>query len=305
MMRHPWLRRAVLTLGLGLTAGIVLNEGAGRGAFAQEPADPAVLHIGIVDSLVKDLTPARKDLLNDEFADMVREFAGYKSKTFQGGDPWTAARKLAKGEWHIAVLPGVEFAWAQTRDPKLQPVLMAINGTETVQAIVMAKKESPLSAFADLKGKKAHLVKGRIECQLYVDKAAQGAPEKFFGTMSIAKNEENALDDVLRGKVDAAVVDNTDLDFYKRLYPGRFAALKELARSETFPPTVIAYQQGTLGEATVKKLRAGMRKANGSDKGRDAMAHVRITAFEEVPANFAQRLSNIVKAYPPPPRKEK
>jgi hypothetical protein len=283
-----WLPAALLTLGLSPFA------------VAAFPDDPEILHIGLVDALVKDLSPGRKSLLAKDFPDLVLEFTGLKSQTIQGDGPFDAARKLAEGKWHLTVLPGVEFAWAQAKDPKLRPLLLAINQQRAVHALLVAKKDSPLTGFADLKGKAVHLLKSREHCQLFTDKSAGGKPQEFFGKVVPAKNVEDALDNVLRGKVQAAVVDNVDLDVYKSIHPGRYDRVKVLAKSEPFPATVIAYYQGALSEGILKKLRAGMLKANESEKGKEAMADVRITAFEAVPEDFSQLLSSIAKAYPAP-----
>jgi hypothetical protein len=61
----------------------------------------------------------------------------------------------------------------------------------------------------------------------------------------------------------------------------------------------VAYYQGILGEGVLRKFRAGMVKANESEKGREAMTSVRITAFAPVPGDFPELLRTIAKAYPP------
>jgi ABC-type phosphate/phosphonate transport system substrate-binding protein len=291
---HRWLLAAVVALGLSPCNLLPLPGRAGGGA------DPDVLEIGIVDSLVKDLSAGKREVLKKDFPDLVQEFAGLKSRVILGGSPFAAAQKLSAGQWHLAVLPGIEYAWAKGQDAKLQPLLAAINRQPTVHALVVVKKDSPAKGFADLKGKAIHVVKSREHCRLFLDKGAVGDAHGFFSKVSLASIAEDALDDVLRGKVQAAVVDNADLALYKDVNPGRFDRVKVLAESEPFPPTVIAYQKGALSDRVLEKLRAGMLKANGSERGRDVMSSVRITAFEPVPADFPQLLSSIVKAYPAP-----
>ncbi len=70
---------------------------------------------------------------------------------------------------------------------------------------------------------------------------------------------ESALDDVVRGKYPAALVDTSGLEFYKDLKPGVFARLKVLVQSEVFPPVVIVYHKGALNDATLARIRNGLR----------------------------------------------
>jgi ABC-type phosphate/phosphonate transport system substrate-binding protein len=291
MLRAPrWI--VILLLGL-------LAAGEGPRAAAQG-AGPEVVQIGIVDSLVVSLSPGKRKLLDAELPDLVLEFTGLKSRALQGGDPLTAVKKLAAGEWHLGLFQGVEFAWAQAADPKVKPLLLAINRQPTVHALLVAKSDSPVKGFANLKGKNVHILQSREHCRLFAAKAAQGDAKQFFGQAIPTTSVEEALDDILLDKVQAAVVDDVGLETYKQVHPGRFKRLKILAKSESFPPTVIAYYEGGLNEGIVNKFRAGMLKANDSTRGREAMADVRITAFESIPASFAELLKSVLKAYPPP-----
>src|SRR5207244_6848780 len=54
----------------------------------------------------------------------------------------------------------------------------------------------------------------------------------FFPKITSPENTEDALDDVVDGVVQAAVVDRAGLEAYKRRKPGRFNRLKEVARSQ-------------------------------------------------------------------------
>src|SRR4051812_13740842 len=77
--------------------------------------DPEMIPIGIVDSLLTDLSPARSKLLDSEFPSLVQEFTGLKSQIARGGDPFAAGKKLAGSEWRLGVFQGIEFAWAQSK----------------------------------------------------------------------------------------------------------------------------------------------------------------------------------------------
>jgi hypothetical protein len=73
-----------------------------------------------------------------------------------------------------------------------------------------------------------------------------------------------------------------------------------LQQSDLVPPAVIVYRPGTLGEATLDRVRDGLRKAHADDRGRALMAIWHIDAFEPVPKDYADRLAEVLKEYPPP-----
>jgi ABC-type phosphate/phosphonate transport system substrate-binding protein len=284
--------RCWLVLGLSL-AGVACAAGTLLGG------DPEVINIGIVESLVRDISPGRKKFLETEFSQMVQDFTGLKSKIFQGGDALEATKKMEQGQWHMTVMQGIEFAWAQSRDPKLQPLMVAVYKQKTTRAQLVTKKDSAVKGFADLKGK-AVLVLTKEHSRLFADKETQGNAKDFFGKVVTESNVETALDAVLLDKVVAAVVDTNGMETYKEIFPGRYNRLKVIAESDPFPAGVIVYRQGMLGEKILNSFRTGMLKANQSSQGRETMAMFRITAFEPVPSDYAQIVSSILKAYPAP-----
>jgi ABC-type phosphate/phosphonate transport system substrate-binding protein len=166
-----------------------------------------------------------------------------------------------------------------------------------VQAMLVVKKDSQATGFDDLKGKNVCMLGSRQHCRLFADKGAKGKAKEFF-KLTTTTSVEDALDDVLRGKLDAAIVDTANLKIYEEIQPGRFKNLKMLAESENFPTSVIGYYEGVLSEKMLTKLRDDMLKANDSEKGQEIMNSFRITRFERVPADYQELLTKIVKAYP-------
>ena len=261
--------------------------------------DPDIITIGFVDSMLKDLSPATKKLLDTEFPDLVKEVTGFKSQVAKGGSPFDAAKNLASGKWHMGVFQGVEFTWAQSKDPKLQPLVFAVQNKGAVYALLVAKKDSKAGGFPELKGKDVVLQEAKVHCRLFAEKNVGGDPKMFFGKVNPATGGQAALDDILLDKVQAAIVDSDTMATYKDIQPGRFNRLKVLAKSEPFPPTVLAYYQGGLSDRVLNQFRDGMLKADKTRSSRDAMADAGISAFEPVTDEYRQLLTNIVKSYPP------
>lgn len=270
------------------------------GGIPAAAQDPDVVQVGIADSIVKELSPGRQKLLVSEFSTLAQEFTGRKSQVGLGGDPFVAAKKLASAEWHLVVLQGVEFARMQAKDPKLQPLMLAIQRKGEIHAAVVVKKGGNIAKLEDLKEKVVWIQPGKEHCGLFAEKIAKGDVGGFFSKFQAGSSAENALDQVLRGMVQAAVVDSGSLHDYQDINPGKFSRLQVVAKSEPFPPMVIVHREGVLNETVLSKFKSGMLNAKNTQSGREAMANVQVTSFETVPPSYSKLLSDILKAYPNP-----
>src|SRR5262249_9243492 len=211
------------------------------------------------------------------------------------------ADKLAKGRLHLAVFQGYEFAWAQGRHPGLQPLAVAVNGDPYPVACVLARQDNPAKDFAGLQGRSLSLpVTSHGYLRLFVERRSEAGgknPEAFFSTITSPDNVEDALDDVVDGKVQATVVDRAALAAYKRRKPGRFSRLKVVARSQPFPPAVVAYYGSALDKATLRRFQDGLLGAARKEKGQMLLTLCRLTGFEAVPGDFGRVLARTREAY--------
>jgi ABC-type phosphate/phosphonate transport system substrate-binding protein len=124
--------------------------------------------------------------------------------------------------------------------------------------------------------------------------------EKYFREVVRHGNVEDALDDVVRGEVAAAIVDGLSLECYGAVKPGCMDRLKVVDKSELFPAAVVAYREGSLDEDTLNRFRTGMLNASKNPKSRGLMSLFKLSAFEDVPADYQQSLTVIRKAFPAP-----
>lgn len=260
--------------------------------------DPAVLRIGFVESILQEAPASKRKLFSKEFSDMVRDFTGLMSTVTQGINPQTAAKQLDEQKWHLGVFHGVEFAWVMAKHPKLKPLMIAATKVKPVKAVLVVKKDGGLTGIADLKGKDVSMLE-LLHCRLFADKQTSKA-SNYFGNVLRTRSVEDALDNVLRGKVQAAIVDTPNLEFYKDLQPGRYNQLKIAAESEPFPAAVIVYRENGLSDALLKHLRDSMLKVNQTDRGRESLEAFRVSSFELAPDDYQQKLADILQAYPAP-----
>lgn len=273
--------------------------------LANERVNRDLVRIGMVQTLFTDVPPALVNFLVPPFSSLMKDFTGLNGKILTGGNPFDVAQKLAVDQLDLAVFHGVEFGWAQQKYPELRPLMIAINRTRHLQAHLVVRADDPAEKYADLKGKVLGIpFRAKEHCRMFVDKNCVGCamcdPKSFFGQIVKPAHNEAALDDVVNGKIGAAVVDNVSLAAYADIKPGCYKRLRVLKDSEVFPAGVVAYRQGALSEEMLNKFRAGMISANKSERGRDLMTLWKISAFESVPEDYQQVLTDIIRAYPAP-----
>lgn len=278
----------------------------GNGDAYGQQAQVQILDIGTSGTLAGEKAEKEKAALQT-LQSFIKEETGLANNINRQKDWRELGEKMSKKELQIGVFQGYEFAWAQEKFPTLKPLALAVNVRLYPVVHVVAKADSSASNFLGLKGKTLSLPgTGQRYLRLFVERQSEAAGSNanaFFAKIALADNVENAVDDVVDGKADAAVADRASLDTYKRLKPFRFDRLKQVAQSEPFPPTVIAYADKAIDPQTLKKFRDGLVNAKNKERGRALLTTFRLTGFDPVPEDFEKRLVEARKTYPPPKEK--
>ena len=292
------------TLSLGL---LVLATGLlSLSGQAADPAPPAgAVQIGMTQTLFTDIPQWQINIAQVPFAGLMKEQTGVDGKLNIAGDGLTVGKLLHENKYQLGIFQGIEFAWAQHKYHDLKPLMIAVSYHPILHANLVVREDSPATGFAGLVGKDLALPKrSKMHIQLFLNKGCNGCgqaePCKHFHQLTRPESLVDALDHVLLGETQATVVDDLGLEHYKDLKPGCFKRLKVLVKSEDFPTGVIAYRENGLDKETLAKFRQGMVNAKNDTKARELMALFQLTGFEDVPANFANTLATIIRAYPPP-----
>jgi ABC-type phosphate/phosphonate transport system substrate-binding protein len=274
-------------------------------AASQEKARTAdVVRIGLIDSLFRDIPEPTALALMQPFGVLMKAQTGMSGELVLGGDADKLGQQLADQRVQLGVFHGVEFAWARLKHPELQPLVIAVNQQRHLRARLIVSAQSKAASFADLQGTTLALPRAsREHSHLFLQRRCQGCDKEaqaFFAKITNPPNAEEALDDVVDGIVQAAVVDGMAVELYKKQKPGRYGKLKILETSEVFPAAVIAYRPGVLPEATLNRFRTGMINANRTAGGKELLTLWKLTGFESIPQDYEQTLTDIAKTYPPP-----
>ncbi|MCX7665167.1 MAG: phosphate/phosphite/phosphonate ABC transporter substrate-binding protein [Gemmataceae bacterium] len=269
---------------------------------AVEPTKDSIA-IGIPRSIFRDIPPALLSFANQPFLDLMKAQTGYKGSVKNDPEAMTLAKELAEGKLDLVVFLGHEFAWAKEKYPDLTPLVVATPRPKELRAYVLVRQDSKITQFPELKGQKIALPKtSRDLAKLYFEKklAENDISTASFGEIVKADTVENALHMVVDGEADATFVDHASWNYYQKLHPGRSSSLKELSKSDPFPPTVIAYKKGSLDEATLKKLRDGLLTSHENKKGQILMQTIKLEKFDPVPEKYTDMIKECLKQYPTP-----
>jgi ABC-type phosphate/phosphonate transport system substrate-binding protein len=296
-------RRVSRPQGLLLAAALAAVV-AVPGAAAHGQSAPSVLRIGSSGSLTTAPGTNEKAAL-ETLKDFIKEQTGLDDEIVRQKDWRELADKMSKGRLHLGDFQGYEFAWAQEKYPGLRPLAVAVNVYTYPTVYVVTRRDNPPTNFAGLQGQSVVLPAGGADhVSLFIDRQceAQGKTAKtFFSRVTTTDNVEDAVDDVVDGKVQAVAADRAALEAYKQRKPGRFGQLKAVATSAPFPPAaIVADYEGVLDQGTRQRVRDGLLRAHRSDRGQTLLTMFKLTRFDAPPPDLDRVLAETRKAYPPP-----
>ena len=293
--RHLTLLAAALILPLAI-AGLAAEAGQGK---------IDVLRIGTSGTLSEEVSGAKEKSAMETLKRFIKDETGLENEILRQKDWRELTDKLSKGQVHLGVYQGYEFAWAQEKFPELKPLALAVNVELYPIVFVVVQKTNKAKNFAGLQGQTLSLpATGQRNLQLFVEhecRANGKEMEKYFSKITHPDNLEDAVDDVVDGIVNATVADKAALEAYKRRKPARFAKLKDVARSQPLPPVTVAYSAKFVDEPTLKRLQDGLTGASKKEQGETVLTLFRLTGFQTPPDDFGKVLTATRKTYPPPP----
>jgi ABC-type phosphate/phosphonate transport system substrate-binding protein len=299
-MRHFIFRAVALCTAI---AALVFQTWPALPLAAGEGDTASRLRIGMASSFFADVPKENVGSGRKIFAALMKQQTGLDNDLAEPMAAAGLAKMLAEDRLDLVILQGVEFAWARQKHADLRPLLIVVNQRLYRQAHLLVRRDSTAQSWLDLKGKEVAMpAHSREHCQLFLERHCGGCGlehNHLFIQLIKPSTVEDALDDLVDGQVQGAVVDDVGMKSYERRKPGRFAKLKDLEKSELFPDSVVAYRAGSVGDAILRRCRDGLLKADKQIQGQLLLMLWRVTAFAAVPPDFEQKLTQISKDYPP------
>lgn len=276
----------------------------GRGA-ASENKQGGVLKIGLVQSLFRGTVGEKALAQAKPMGDIMAAQSGVRLEFCAVCDHEELARRLQQGEIHLAVMHGIELAWAQKHCKELQPLVLAMNQSYKLKSYILVRQGDPAQSLADLKGRKLAVpAKSLYHNSLYLQKALEEAgqnPAGFFEEKTVT-SVHAGVEAVIDGQADVAVIDGVAWENYVENKPARAKRLRVLSESSTFPTAALVYKPGNIPENLEKQLRETLVTLHTRPLGRQMLLLWRLSQFRAVPEEYPGLLVEVVKHYPLPPK---
>jgi ABC-type phosphate/phosphonate transport system substrate-binding protein len=263
-------------------------------------AEPGPLKIGMPESMFSGLPPSVVQVGAQPFKDMFEKQTGLKGEIAVVKDYADSTAQLCAGKLDVAVFHGFEYAWVK-QHTELIPLLIAVPGSK-IQACIVVNAECTAAGPAALKGECLAIPTAtKAHCHLYLERLKEKLPAGTCGPAKLeGKTIEDALDAVASGKCEAALVDVSTLEGYKRNKPGVGTHLKILDQSDLFPAGVIVFRNNVFNAKAEKNLRDGLIKSIETPQGKLLKGLWKLEGFAEVNQAYQTDLDKCLKAYPAP-----
>jgi ABC-type phosphate/phosphonate transport system substrate-binding protein len=268
--------------------------------LASEPTGG--VKIALMQSMIRDVSPQKFDAMAANFKAVIRDQSGLDGELVVVPTLDELYKQLKSGEVKLGAFHGFEFAWLKQQNADLIPFMLAVGDPDGMKSVVVVGKDNPAKSLADLRGQKLNMTASTPEhSRLFLHRLCRHDGKNLadlFAKVETPPSVEDALDDVVDGKVPAAVAERTGLKMFERRKPARFAKLRILAESPQFPASVLAYVRGQVGETTLDQFRTGMNNADKSEQGKHLMTQMKVKRFAAVPTDYVQQLEAISKQFP-------
>lgn len=149
-------------------------------------------------------------------------------------------------------------------------------------AYVIARKDSPIESFLDLKGKKFVFPDSLSNTGMYYPMHRlhdyESTPENFFSDMYISNAHDNSIELVSRGIVDGASVNSLVYEYVKQVHPEMVMNVKIIEKSIPFgmPPLVVSRQ---IDSILLKDIHSVLTNMVKSKEGRDILRSLMFNRF--------------------------
>lgn len=258
------------------------------------------LSIGLPKTLFRGLPDGALKLANTPFKSLILDQTGMPGNVTNPIDAMEMAKQLDDRELQLGVFHGFEFAWAQSRYPNLEPLVVAVPNVRETQVYLVVSGKSTLTSPADLCTKTVGIpAESKDHVLVYWDRLLEN-DLGGRGRCQVRKcvSAKDALYDVLDNLIQATIVDSASFLSFAADCPGAAKRLKVLHKSEVFPPAVIAYRKDYLDAETLKRCRDGLNGAARNPKATFMLNLVKLQGFESMPKNYEVQLKRSLELYP-------
>jgi ABC-type phosphate/phosphonate transport system substrate-binding protein len=249
------------------------------------------------------LKPQAADAQLDPLEDLIESDSGLPADV-QVDSPQALLKKLRQGEIHLAIMPGIEYAWYGRNTPTAVPLLTLGKPSTSLHACLLMKADAAFSSIEDLKTKTIAFPKrNEYFVHLFMNSLITHAganPLLYFQARLTPTNTDAAIEAVLSDEAQAVFLNEQAWQVYQERKPQRAQKLKVVARSPAFPPPIAVYNPHVLSDAQAASLRQEMCQVDKKPLARQTLNFYRIERFAPFSHAYDQWVQGILKEFPKP-----
>jgi phosphonate transport system substrate-binding protein len=270
--------------------------------LAGEKEATPIVQMGMIQSLFRGSETGALLAQTSPLGDMLLSQSDMKGQVSVVTDPDELVQQVQKGDLHIAVIHGIEYAWVRDKYPDVKPLVLAVNRDVQLKALILVREDSKIQSLADLHGKPFSFHRRAFNhVYLYLHHAIQEAgfePTAYFAPSPTPANNDQAIESVIDGTTDGTIIDAVSWSVYCQRKPGRAKRLRAIQESGWFPTATVIYNAKNCDPKLMDKVREALLNSNKNMLGRQMLTLWRLTQFSEIPKEYEPLLASSVKAYP-------
>jgi ABC-type phosphate/phosphonate transport system substrate-binding protein len=233
------------------------------------------------------------------FADLVQRDTGTKA-TFDIASYKEMVPAFSRGEIQLVILTGLEYGWVRAKNDQARALVHASIDSGATQTVVVVGQNEKAADLKELGGATVALPERVPYLTEHYIKSVMGKPIEESFKVQRADNVDDALENVIDGKVQAAIVTKANIAVFAERKPGRYRRLKVLHQSPEFPPATVMYHTKYADKAALRRFEDALLRSTQNVEGQRVLTLYKLKGFEELPTNFDAKVAAIVKQFPEP-----
>jgi ABC-type phosphate/phosphonate transport system substrate-binding protein len=301
---HLLYRCVQNALSLAILLGALLWVPRGCAAAEKNDGTTKTLRTGFLQRVFYDIDPRdAKAALEVQGREISRSLGlSTTPKVLMFADMTAMTDALRLGELELATMPTIEYLRIRDSVPLIPSFVAANNNGQGTRYVVIARKDSGIRSFSDLKGKVILLppfVRHELS-HLWLDvllmKTGKGSRDVFFRQVKESPKVSHAIMAIFLRQADAAIITRAGLDTSRQLNPQLETQLTVLTESRNLSDGITC-----LIPATPEKFRNNLSKAifrlNDSSGGRQMFSIFQSSGIATFKPAYLEGLEELLLEY--------
>jgi ABC-type phosphate/phosphonate transport system substrate-binding protein len=283
---------------------VLFWQASGPVAAQAAEVTPKVLRAGFLASEFSEIDPRDAKAALEMQARRVSRSLGY-------GFPLVTifpslqsmSEAVRRGELELVTMPSIEYLKLRKTTPLIPAFVASNNGGQGTRYVIIARKDSGIRSFADLRGRSLLLASlasheqdpGQLWLEVLLLKAGKGARGSYFSQVKVAPRMFNGIMAVFLRQADAAVVTRAGLDASRQLNP-QLAQLTVVAESRPLSDGVTCLNPRT-PENIRNRLYQELLGLNETSEGRQMYTIFHVSGMTPFTAACLEGLEELVNDY--------